>query len=242
MERLETYLFDVDGTLTAPRQKMDTSSVFYFLDFLKNKNFFLITGSDLPKLSEQIPHSILSRANGYFTCMGNEFHIGKDKIYENKFTCPDSLNTLLLNFKTDSQCPNKKTDYIETRIGMVNFSTLGRNATKQERDEYEEWDKEHKEREAIVKILTPKYPYIEFKIGGQISIDIFPKGYDKAYAYYHLLQNNLIEKENTFFFGDKCSKKGNDHSIYTVNQINGGQSFHVVNHNQTFSILKDLIN
>ena len=97
MERLETYLFDVDGTLTAPRQKMDTSSVFYFLDLLENKNFFLITGSDLPKLLEQIPHSILCRANGYFTCMGNEFHIDKDKIYENKFTCPDSLNTHLLN-------------------------------------------------------------------------------------------------------------------------------------------------
>lgn len=41
---------------------------------------------------------------------------------------------------------------------MVNFSTLGRSATKQERDEYEKWDNEHKEREAIVKILTPKYP------------------------------------------------------------------------------------
>ena len=71
MERLETYLFDVDGTLTAPRQKMDISSVFSFLDLLENKNFFLITGSDLPKLLEQIPHSIISRANGYFTSINS---------------------------------------------------------------------------------------------------------------------------------------------------------------------------
>ena len=63
---------------------------------------------------------------------------------------------------------------------MVNFSTLGRNASKEERDRYEEWDSKHEERKFIVKILQSKFPELEFKIGGQISIDIFPLGKDKS--------------------------------------------------------------
>ena len=48
-------------------------------------------------------------------------------------------------------------------------------------------------------------------MGGQISIDVFPKGWDKTYC----LQ--FVEKDGydqIHFFGDKTMAGGNDHEIF----------------------------
>ena len=51
---------------------------------------------------------------------------------------------------------------------------------------------------------------LTISIGGQISFDVFPKGWDKSYC----LQ--FVEKDfdEIHFFGDKCQPGGNDHEIY----------------------------
>ncbi len=43
-ERL--FIFDVDGTLTPSRQKMDMEFQKYFMDFCEDNFVYLITGSD----------------------------------------------------------------------------------------------------------------------------------------------------------------------------------------------------
>lgn len=50
-----------------------------------------------------------------------------------------------------------------------------------------------------------------FSIGGQISIDVFPKGWDKTYALNYVGKDGFKE---IHFFGDKTSPGGNDHEIY----------------------------
>lgn len=51
---------------------------------------------------------------------------------------------------------------------------------------------------------------LSFSIGGQISFDVFPVGWDKTYC----LQ--FVEKDFTeiHFFGDKTFPGGNDHEIF----------------------------
>lgn len=231
------YIFDVDGTLTPPRQRMTEDMVFTFLEFSKNNSYYLLTGSDKPKLIEQMPHSILSRSCGYFTCMGNEFYENNKLVYKNEFKCPISLKNYLLNLKIDSQCPNKKKDYLEERTGMVNFSTLGRSASKEERDEYEEWDSKYEERRSIVKILQSKFPELEFKIGGQISIDIFPLGKDKSYALKYLEKSKSIKVEDMVYFGDKCTEQGNDYSAKIFLKRNGGKCYCVNSYQDVKSLI-----
>ena len=63
-----------------------------------------------------------------------------------------------------------------------------------------------KKRKSIVKILQSKFPELEFKIGGQISIDIFPLGKDKSYALKYLEKSKSIKVEDMVYFGDKCSE------------------------------------
>ena len=236
MARL-TYIFDVDGTLTPPRQRMTDDMIFSFLEFSKNNSYYLLTGSDSPKIRQQMPDSVLSRSDGYFTCMGNEFYEGDNLVYRNEFIAPIQLKNRLLDFKISSSCPNKKKDYLEIRTGMVNFSTLGRNCSKLERDAYEKWDKENGERLRIVKELEKEFSGFEFKIGGQISIDIFPRGKDKSYALKFLQNNKSIRPKDMIYFGDKCSEKGNDYSAKIFLKRNGGK-FYCVN---SYQDVKSLI-
>ena len=48
------FLFDVDGTLTPSRQKMDKEFSKFFSNFCKNNDVYLVTGSDRDKTVEQL--------------------------------------------------------------------------------------------------------------------------------------------------------------------------------------------
>ena len=67
------FLFDVDGTLTDARQPMESEFVDFFESWMNGKNVYLVSGSDLPKIKEQVPNNILEKCQGIFTCMGNRF-------------------------------------------------------------------------------------------------------------------------------------------------------------------------
>ena len=106
----------------------------------------------------------------------------------------------------------------EERVGMVNFSTVGIDATDKQRKAYGLWDKAQGERIKIAEWLSMRYPKLEFSVGGQTSIDIYPRGRDKSQALNHI-------SGKTIFFGDKCGVGGNDHSIAhkadKYHQVNG---------------------
>ena len=68
----KVFIFDVDGTLTPSRQKMTKEFKKFFENWLKSNIFYLVTGSDLSKLQEQMDYLDID-ANGIFTCCGNQF-------------------------------------------------------------------------------------------------------------------------------------------------------------------------
>ena len=64
---------------------------------------------------------------------------------------------------------------------------------------------QHQLRAAFVRTLQEKFASYEltFSIGGQISFDIFPHGWDKTYALRHVEDEGF---EEIHFFGDKTYK------------------------------------
>jgi len=61
--------------------------------------------------------------------------------------------------------------------------------------------------------LEEKFPDLGFKfsIGGQISFDAFPTGWDKTFC---LSLIDLTQFKEVHFFGDKTHPGGNDYEIY----------------------------
>ena len=74
----------------------------------------------------------------------------------------------------------KTGNHIEDRGSMLNFSIVGRNCSLEQRMEYFEYDNRTGERESIANEINHRWDNIEAVIGGQISIDITPKGMNKS--------------------------------------------------------------
>lgn len=130
------------------------------------------------------------------------------------------LASFCLHYIADLDIPIKRGTFIEFRNGMINVSPIGRNASIQERIDYEIYDKEHKVREKFVEKLRERFGHLglTFSIGGQISFDVFPAGWDKTYCLQHLeneaKKTGGIAYTTVHFFGDKTFKGGNDYEIF----------------------------
>jgi len=200
------YLFDIDGTLTPSRLRIDPEFEQFFLEWMKDKDVIFVTGSDKDKTIEQVGEKIWTSASRAYQSCGNAVYQGGQLIHKNQFDLDPELKKLLLDFVKWSDCPEQFDNHIEERIGLINFSTVGRSCPQEARDEYYDWDCRNKERETFCKIIEERFPELEATVGGQISIDIYPKGQNKAQVL-----DDLIGPIT--FFGDKCEPGGNDYPI-----------------------------
>ena len=208
------YIFDVDGTLTPSRRPMTEDFLEFFNGWTKSNPFYLVSGSDLDKIKEQVPDFILERAEGVFTCGGNKFYINNKLEYEKVFHPPNNLLTYLGQQVRESDTPVKSTNHREDRGSMLNFSVVGRDCTLEERQQYFEWDNGVGERKRIAKEIKDGWPELDAVIGGQISIDIAPVGNDKSQVIKRVKNNNI--NCEYIFVGDRTMKGGNDYPLAKV--------------------------
>lgn len=216
------YLFDIDGTLTKPRESISSEFEEFFYKWSLNKKIYLVTGSDRNKVKEQLSDRIIKNASGIFCSMANELYIpsfaGDKDVYSNRLHVPDRLIAWLEQQIQYTEYPEKTGNHIEYRAGMINFSIPGRNSTKDQRQNYYAWDLVNGERVRIANYIQRKFPELEARIGGQISIDIQELGKNKSQAAEWLRKNN---PDRMHFFGDRCSEGGNDYDI-VKNLIDNG--------------------
>ena len=220
MSREETIaLFDLDGTLSLPRQKCPVEMIDFLKELRKVSLVGIVSGSDLPKITDQLGCSPFDLVDYVFSENGVQGYFNGDQIISMsiaKELGEDKLKELInfaLHYIADLEIPIKRGTFIEYRLGMLNFSPIGRNCSLEERLEFNEYDKKHKVRETMVKVLEKIFAdrfNLQFSIGGQISIDCFIKGWDKRFC----LQHFDPEKTKIHFFGDKTLPGGNDYEIF----------------------------
>ena len=229
------YIFDIDGTLTPSRLPIDSEFSVFFQKWIKNKDVFLVTGSDKEKTIEQIGINIWKNVNKVYQSCGNQIWQKGQLIRESSFSLNDNVKHELQNFLNNSKWLEKFGNHFEQRVGLVNFSTIGRNCTQKKREEYYIWDTQNKEREKICQYIMKHFPDIEAAIGGQISIDIYEKGKNKAQVL------DEIAGEISFF-GDKMDEGGNDYPIAKRLQFENRPHtlFKVKNPIETWDILKKI--
>ena len=192
----------------------------FFKQWIKKNKFYLVTGSDLPKLQEQMDFMDIE-AEGIFTCCGNQFwkpdpsiiNISAELIYDNKFKPPENLLTYLGEELRMSDYPVKAGNHIEDRGSMLNFSIVGRNCTLSQREDYYRYDNLVSERKRISTHIREQWLKLDAVIGGQISIDIYPKGMDKSQVFDIIEQERLVKPDEYIFIGDRTEKGGNDYPL-----------------------------
>lgn len=209
---MTVYVFDMDGTLTPARLPMTAEFAVRFHEWQKTHKSFVATGSDLSKVEEQLPPSVLNAFTGVYCSMGNMLWTNGNVVYQKEFAEDKALFERLEYYRshTEYPCPLFP-NYIEKRVGMVNFSVLGRDCPYTERQRYCTWDKTAHERLKIQSDLQNLFPQYEIAVGGSISMDITLKGCGKGQIAHHL--RTTYPDETIIFFGDKTFKGGNDYEL-----------------------------
>lgn len=216
-------LFDIDGTLTTPRGQISKEMIFMLKQLQTRMTVGIVGGSDLMKQKEQLGDDIVEWIDYSFSQNGLVAYKHGKLIHSNNITNAVDNKTIksfinfCLRYISDLDIPVKRGTFIEYRSGMINVSPIGRNCTLEERNDFEEYDKIYNIRSTMLNQLQEKFGNVfDFTIGGQISIDVYPIGWDKTYCLQH-----LEEFDKIYFFGDKTAKGGNDYTLYNHEEVDG---------------------
>ncbi|MEQ2233216.1 Phosphomannomutase 1 [Ilyodon furcidens] len=158
-------LFDVDGTLTPPREKIDPKLDEFFQTLRRKMKIGIVGGSDYPKIAEQLGEGddVIHKFDYVFAENGTvqykdgkllskhaiQNHLGEELLQD--------LINFCLRYMGLIKLPKKRGTFIEFRNGMINISPIGRSCTLEERIEFSEIDKREKIREKFVAALKKEF-------------------------------------------------------------------------------------
>ena len=237
---MKSYIFDIDGTLTPSRAKINNNFLEWFLEFVKTHRVYLVTGSNREKTEEQIGAELFEKVNCVYNCSGNTKYKKGVCVYNVRdFQLDDKPQKFLERKLRNSDFDIKTGLHFESRPGLLNFSIVGRNASKTERKKYVKYDTSTNERELISnkfnKLFSKKFDIVS-QIAGETGLDIIKIGTDKA----QILKDFTFQDE-LIFFGDNIQPGGNDYGIAQVIEYgpyDRTEVHHVKNWKETWKILK----
>jgi len=238
-------LFDVDGTLSLPRKKAEPTTMEFIKQLRGRVLIGVVGGSDLKKQQEQLGDDCLDHFDYFFSENGLAAYKAGEVIKKTSFidhlgeANMKKLINYILHYIADLDIPVKRGTFIEFRNGMLNVSPIGRNCSQSERDEFEKMDIANGWRKAFVKKLQGEFADLglTYSIGGQISFDVFPTGWDKTFCLQYLEAPYESGITKIHFFGDKTGPGGNDYEIYESPKTEGHS---VTSPDDTIRICKEL--
>ncbi len=257
-------LFDMDGTLTAPRQKIEKNIEEALISLSHLTKIGIVTGSNFDYVMQQCK-SLFQRNEDFsnffiLPCNGTQLYVWDKKEWETgNWRKVFSLNmrehlgekkyrklifTLLEKmYMVQMTNPFKfpvTGHFISFRDSLINWCPPGRNATPEDREEFVKYDEKHGLRKKTLDLFnrTELVKDLCFSLGGSTSIDVYPCGWDKTYAL------TSFENYETWFIGDRCSDPaGNDKPLYDkIRETHPDRAFEVKSTTDTLQIINQLIN
>ena len=253
-------LFDMDGTLTPPRQALDHNLLAPLKVLTGYCDIGIVTGSDIDYLRQQLNFLLINSRIRYnlhlLPCNGTKHyappsynHEEHKLIYEKDFLQEVGKNNFQRIMKILVEYQNHISSHFEIpltghfisyRNSMINWSPIGRNASEKDRSEFINFDigfAHGQFRNIVLEQLKEEFKNINLnlsiKLGGQTSFDIYPVGWDKTYALRHFPDKEI------WFIGEKCYEGGNDEEIYKA--LLPDNSFSVEAPKQTQEVIEKII-
>ena len=125
-----------------------------------------VGGSDLAKQQEQLGTQSIPVTTLFDFCFAENgltaYRMGKSLASHSfiKWIGEDNYKRFVrfvLHYVADLDLPIKRGTFVEFRNGMVNISPIGRNASVQERNDFEEYDKEHQVRKKFLEAVRNEF-------------------------------------------------------------------------------------
>ena len=251
------FLFDMDGTLTVPRGKMQHSILSALTSLQRNSwDIGIISGSDMDYIEQQCDimfdlSPIDCRSVHFLPCNGTKYYKNFKKVweYDMRSELGNDLMTriyrTLLNFQgnivsTYLNIPLTG-NFFQMRGSVLNWCPIGRNATQEDRKKWTEIDKKWLIRELFIDQFYEDFDAneITIKLGGETSFDIYPKGWNKTFP---IEKIPFTAYEKIHFAGDRCYANGNDEELFKyLNNKPGCSGYQVCNIKETINLIKKTI-
>ena len=251
------FLFDMDGTLTPPRKKMN-HAVLSALEQLQRDGWDIgiISGSDYEYIEQQCDllfdlSPIDVRKIHFLPCNGTKYYKNFKKVWE--YDMRSKLSSELMNrlYKTllgfqngiVSMYPDIPLtgNFFQMRGSVLNWCPIGRNALQHDREKWVELDKKNYIRETFIAQFNFNYnsELITIKLGGETSFDIYPNGWSKTFP---LDKEPFSKYEKIYFAGDRCYESGNDEELYNyLLATKNNNAYQVNNPKETIKLIKETI-
>ena len=222
------FLFDIDGTLCEPKLEVKDNMVKLLKTLSEKKNIEIACVSCVDmknakrELKDSFPYfSVYYTENGVVTYDKNLNIIHqksmKELLGEEKY---NTLIKFILDYIDKVKVPIQVGNYLDERSALINVSPVGNPITKEQREEYKKWEKDHHTVEIMRKKCEEKFGKeynLRFTKGGIKSFDVFPIGWDKTYC----LQF-IKGYDNIIFFGDNTYPGGADYDLAISQNITKG--------------------
>ena len=252
-------LFDMDGTLTKPREIFDKGLLPVLRRLASVTEIGIVSGSDYGYIREQMGDVIQKSEVRYkmhlLPCNGTKHYTPpknnssnyelayeknmKDEIGVDKYN--ELIKILLVRqVRFSHALPCFSGTFIDYRGSMINWCPIGRSSEPSERRAFVDVDTSYspslRERERTALLMNDSFNSldIELKLGGDTSFDIYPSGWDKTYCLKH------FPGYKVWFVGDRCTEGGNDKELFDL-LFTEGRSFHTSGPEHTREIIEEKI-
>ena len=236
------FLFDMDGTLTPPRQKMPIDIEIMLKTIQESgSEVGIITGSDMSYIKQQCSNMfdlelLKTQAVHFFPCNGTKYILDDKKIYSKNMrdymgeNAWHKLITFFIEKQYDIVSKLGVTmpltgHFFDYRESMLNWCPIGRNANDKDRAVWSFVDEDNFIRtpllQEIQSFLKNNIRHIADLAAGDIQMEV-KYGGDTSFDIFPkgwdktfpLEKKNLFHDYKIFFIGDRCQENGNDYEIF----------------------------
>ncbi|MDA8596717.1 HAD-IIB family hydrolase [Candidatus Pacebacteria bacterium] len=208
---IKHLFFDMDGTVTPSRSKIDPD----MLSFLhsRNETLAVISGSHNKQMQSQIDSLTVIKMgqNGNHVVDSDGTELWYDKLTD-KEKSEIMLHAEAVWADCNHVVPDIN-DLFEDRGSQISLSLYGHHADPAEKKAF---DGDFAKRKALLE----KFPFIseglEVKLGGSTCFDYFRKGKNKGHNIDRLITLKNWNKDECLFFGDALFPGGNDETVVDV--------------------------
>ena len=224
--------FDLDGTLAESKQQLGTDMAEVLCTLALEKKVAIISGGSFNQFLKQFLVSFIPTAEEKELIYSNLIllptsgsrcyqydGILKEWIITDTEEMPQEIREKTLNILRAYAETGKYgigpiiegDEVVEDRVTQISLSALGQHAPLENKMM---WDPDQAKRKEMKKELELVLPEVEINIGGATTLDLLPKGFNKAKGLMRLLGKLKMTKEDMVFIGDAIFPGGNDYSPY----------------------------
>lgn len=219
MHKPRAAIFDLDETLTAAKQPMSFDMARQLSKLAVKLPIGIISGATYERMSAQVLPYLPSKIYPNITLIPTsgasmyQYIAGKwSPLYNYKIDAKEAKRIARILTRTAKESGFLEGwpvfgPRVEFRGSQVTLSALGQNAPYEEKVK---WDRDKKKRRYICKFLKGKLPEYDVSFGGKTSIDVVPKGVNKALGVRNFCRFKKLQPQEVLYIGDDLGPGGND--------------------------------